>query len=543
VSTTTHVQFLLDEMVPEQASAPQIRHPVARFRDASSSRAKRIVIALVCAWLVARVLAVDLAGIVTNDSLGYLGRAEDPFETGFIAGGYRQAGYPLIIAISNRLGDVAGWDHIFGVAAVQRSGLVASLVLLAWSIREWSIPVALFATSSTFIVLTDFVLTEGLVIPACIASGALLGAFVVGRITTRRAAETAIAASCALAMVGAGIKLQYASLLALTVAIAWLAYRDRTVTLRWIAATLGIGMIFVGSLGVAQSLENRAELGTFEPIAERQRSMWWGAWQAVFALEPQNADDPALAYFYDGGDLYKFLHGLEGSEPDYHVRRQVTLARVDAMFDAAGTSSTDEYIKSFLGALHGGRSDDLSGISHRILAADAGDALTRLVGNSLGREAGADAVINQLNDGERPGIMTTGPVFDPAQRFLGDYRDWISPMSMLAIVIMLASLFVEGRHRTAVLATLVTLVAVAAAMAAGYTDNSRYLVGPLTIVIITGTLAARAIVMSPTTSHAVALLRGEKAASHGAGSAATTESGVRPLEDEQKPESEEPTQT
>ena len=112
-------------------------------------------------FVVLRLLAVDLAGIVTNDSLGYLRRADRPFGAGFVSQGYRQAAYPLLISFSNLVGDVFGWDHIFGVALMQRAFLGIALVTVIWGLRWWSTPVVVVATSSSFVVHADLLLPEG----------------------------------------------------------------------------------------------------------------------------------------------------------------------------------------------------------------------------------------------------------------------------------------------------------------------------------------------------------------------------------------------
>ena len=125
-----------------------------------------------------------------------------------------------------------------------------------------------------------------------------------------------------LAALCAALKLQYAALLAPAAAIGWMLHRDGLVTRRLGIVALASASLFVGVLTVAQSFENRSELGVFEPIAERHRSKWWGAWQVVFVHHPDNVDDPALAEYYDDGNLYTFLHGVEREVPDYQQRRR-----------------------------------------------------------------------------------------------------------------------------------------------------------------------------------------------------------------------------
>ncbi len=249
-------------------------------------------------------------------------------------------------------------------------------------------------------------------------------------------------------------------------------------------------------LTVAQSFENRSELGVFEPIAERHRSKWWGAWQVVFVHHPDNVDDPALAEYYDDGNLYTFLHGVEREVRNYEERKEIIEARTEAMLKAAGLSPRGEQLNALFGALRGGRSDDLARVIDRTLAADPGDPMIRLAPNAVYQEFGAEAVIDRYNDGLRPGIMTTGPVFDFSQRVVDHYGVWRSRASILALLAMAASLFVRGRHRPIAIGVLAMMAVVALAMASGYTDNARYLLGPLVIALVGGMLAIRALALS-----------------------------------------------
>ena len=71
-----------------------------------------------------------------------------------------------------------------------------------------------------------------------------------------------------------------------------------------------------------------------------------------------------------------------------------------------------------------------------------------------------------------------------------------SRASIVALVAMVASLFVRGRHRPVAIAVLAMMFVVAVAMASGYTDNARYLLGPLVIALVGGTLSIRALALS-----------------------------------------------
>jgi hypothetical protein len=448
---------------------------------------------LLCA---ARVLTVDVAGIVTNDSLGYLRRAEAPFGAGFVYQGYRQVGYPLFMALSNVSANVFGWDHIFGIALSQRCVLLLGLGLVAWSLRWWSVPTMLVATSATFVVQTGFILPEGLLVPGCLIVGGILAAVTAERFRSARGGQAALIVACAASALCASVKLQYAALLALALATAWLLHHDGLLTRRFAIAAIGSTAVLVGSLALAQSVENRSELGVFEPIAERHRSKWWGAWQAVFVLDPSNRREPALAVYFDHGDLYTFLQGVERDVADYRERREIVENRIDSMLRAAGMSPREEEFAALFGSLRGGRTDDLHGIADRVLGAEPGDPIVGIEPNALFESNGRGAIVDGLNHGLRPGVMTTGPLLDFSQRVMGDHREWRSIVGITSLIAMLVSLLVRGRHRPAVIAVTAMMVAISLAMASGYTDNARYVLGPLIVGMIGGTLGVQGLVRS-----------------------------------------------
>jgi hypothetical protein len=459
-------------------------------------RPRLIVAGALIGFVIARLGAVDVAGIITNDSLGYLRRAEDPFGAGFVSQGYRQAAYPLFVTASNVVGDLFGWDHFLGVALLQRLVLATALAATIWALRWWSIPIVAVATSETFVVHTDLLLTEGLLVPMCLLMAALAAAVAVGRVTSVRSARVVLITLCGITFVGGSLKLQYGLLGALAVASAFLLVGDSLVTTRFARASVGAALGLLVALGIVQSVENRAELGVLEPVSERARAEWYGAWQAVFTVDRGNRRDPALTEFYDGGDLYHFLHGIERTVTDYPARAAIIRDRVDSMFAAADTSARREQLRAFVGGLGMGRVDDLYGIVNQSLA--SGDvAELRSSFNRVAHELGSTELVGSYNDGEPPGLLSFGGLFDPAQALLDDHRDLKSPVAWISIATMVSCLFVRGRHRPFVTGALMVVVGSAAAMATGYIDNARYLLGPFAVCIVGGTVALRALVRSP----------------------------------------------
>jgi hypothetical protein len=461
----------------------------------SSARWRSRLGLLVPAFFVARVLATDTAGIVTNDSLGYFSRAaSNPFGEGLVVQGYRQVAQPLWIVFTDLFGDVMGWDRVFGVAIVQRSVLLAGVLLVWWALRAWSIPVLLIVTTPAYVVHADFVLPEGFLIPWCLFAAGLTASVATRAEFTQRFPATVAIASGSLAFMVATIKLQYASLLCLTTAIAWILTREGVLRRRIAVGSIVVPFVLIASLAIAQSFENKAELGIFEPVSERARAEWYGAWQAIFVADKENRSDPALVEFFDEGNLYTFLKGLEGSEPDYKTRVKVVDERIDAMFEAADTSPLSESANSFLGGLQAGRTDDVAGIVNNALGATPADQTGRLTLNNVGRGGGVPAVLAAVNESRPSGVLSTSVVFRRFGRLYEDYRPSRAIFAMTGVLILLGSLMVRGSHRPTSLAALGLIGSVSAALGSAYIDNARYLLGPTTIVLVMATVAVRSIV-------------------------------------------------
>lgn len=105
-----------------------------------------------------RVLSVNVFAVITNDSVGYLGWATSPMSQGWIAQGYRQAAYPISLWIFEKLDGMLELDRIFTIALGQRLLLVLGLALAWWALRWWSTVALLIISSSTIVVLTNFIL-------------------------------------------------------------------------------------------------------------------------------------------------------------------------------------------------------------------------------------------------------------------------------------------------------------------------------------------------------------------------------------------------
>jgi hypothetical protein len=468
---------------------------IAPRPPADSHRRIRRLAALICvAVACARFLSVDVAGIVTNDSLSYLARSKHPLADGFVTGGYRQVAYPLLMWTSNSVGGVLGWDHIFGMALTQRIVLAVAIGLAAWAMRWWSVPIVLMMTSSTYVMQFNFLLPEGLLVPLTVICGSLLASIVFGRITRKGTAAWLFVAMCSSTFLATSIKLQYVTMLALCAAGAWLLNRAGLLSIRFIAAGLAIVIGLSGVLAFAQSVENRHEYGVFEPVSERSLAEWYGAWTAIFLANPERSADPKLAEWYDGGNLYTAFFKAVTANPDYSVRRAVLEKRIHSMFRAAGTSEVPEHIYSFLGGLRGGRTDDIGFIVDLALADGPGSSRQWIQFNAIEPQIQVRKISDELNAGKPPGFVSFGTLFDRSQSVGSDYRDARTVISVIAIAMMLLGFAVRGPHRAASLGILTMSVLASALQATAYMDNARYLLGALTVTAVGGTLSARALI-------------------------------------------------
>jgi len=120
-----------------------------------------------------RVFSFDIYALTSPDSWGYLDRSvsveylSNPL---LIIKPYRfkYAGYPIYLSMCYELAPYLGFDPITFVAMSQRLALAIGLVCLIFSMGLFSIPLVVFFSSKVFMVLSNFILTEGVTLPAAI---------------------------------------------------------------------------------------------------------------------------------------------------------------------------------------------------------------------------------------------------------------------------------------------------------------------------------------------------------------------------------------
>ncbi|MFN3216052.1 MAG: hypothetical protein ACE367_06120 [Acidimicrobiales bacterium] len=485
----TELEVLLDE---NDEAEPVVRPSAPAEKPVG--RLERVAGGVMVTVFVGRVLAVDLGGIVTNDSVSYLVRSEDPFDQGLMVQGYRQIGYPLWVWLADKASILMASDRIFAVAALQRLSLILAVILLWVAMRWWSVPVLVVATSATFVLFADYVLNEGILIPVCLLVAALAAGTIreVPSFSRFPVAVLLITASLSVAM--ATMKLQYASLLFLAAAIGWHHWRAGRLDRRLPIAVGGVSLALVGLLVLAQAVENQRELGRFEPVSEQIRADWYGAWQAIFVVSPENAEDPALAEYWDSGNLYTFLHGIEADVPDYAERSRLVEERVDAMLDAADTSVRSQQLWALWGALRGGRTDDLMNTTERVLDDRSVEQVSRLSPNFMAREDGIEQLFEVTNEGRRTDVATLEPLLGRLQNFGSNHRGWLNYLGVGAMALSLAGLALPGPHRAYLIASIGMMGGVSVVLASAFIDNARYLAGPLLVSVVGAMLALEAIV-------------------------------------------------
>ena len=227
-----------------------------------------------------------------------------------------------------------------------------------------------------------------------------------------RASTLVLSGLVGAAAFAAALKLQYATLLLLGVAAAILLVRDTLLTKRVATIAVAAGFVFVACLGLGQAIQNHSQLGVFEPVSERARAEWYGAWTAVFVVHPSNQHVPGLAPYYDNGVWHTYMQNVEKTEPSYRARVRIFRRHIAEMFKAAHTTKQHEELASFWGALHGGRTDDYGRWIPWAAALRTDEANRRADVNFLFAYSGEQAVLRAVNHGEsiqiacQPGVCS-----------------------------------------------------------------------------------------------------------------------------------------
>jgi hypothetical protein len=440
------------------------------------------------------VLSVNLFPVITEDSLTYLGYADNLGDSGFVVAGYRQFGYPLFLAFGERLGRLVTIEPLLFTVALQRMLVVLGLIYAVWVFRWWSIPILVFAMTQAMIAYTNLVLTEGLSIPLALILGTATAHFFRLRFSSRgespRLLPVVLVGGVGLTALGLlAIRFPYAVFGVCPLVVA-LGARDTTISRPAWAVFGSYVLIAIVTLGLISS-ENQREFAQFSPNTNGARTEYWAAWKLVFEQHPENALDPSLSEFYDGGNPYVFINGIDDMDLSYDEEASIYEEAISDLLAVAGIEEWGSRFESFAWALRSGRNDDVEGTIEAILNSDRMTVDQAIHVNSYSRENGAQAFADQVNGGDLPEAVITDPL---------GLRMPLPPARDLAAILLPVSLAAQLwglAHRNTRLLGLAGLSAVIAyAGLIGYirADNFRFMttITVFAVTVATGVIALRA---------------------------------------------------
>ncbi len=437
--------------------------------------------------IMSRALSPNIIGILNNDSIHYLDRAASPGEYGLVFQGFRQAGYPLFLGVLDVVAEVTPYDLFFLTAVIQRTLLIGALAYFAYLLRWWAAPALVFLSMPTLVTTTDLMLTEALSLPlAILLAGLLIHASGLARVPVGPSQRLGLLAGAgATLLLLVLVKFQYAAMALPLAGVVFTLWRSSAITRRVAVLAVGLPGVLIVSLAIGQSIENKNENGVFLPVSEQARVAWYSAYKSVFGME--SSPSRQLAPYYDGGDLYVFLHDLERREPDYFVRRDVINERIADLLRAAGVTSRQLQWNAFVDFMQLGQSDDLQSLV-AFIRTKSPDEVEGLNGrNYFSAANGIQQLYVTYNDGQTPSSLPTSNLAVAIGP--DDYRSarmWVLPLAILTLIASMG--MIEVRWFAA--GTLLMVVSVAAAHAYYYTSNSRYTLPSAAFALVAASMAA-----------------------------------------------------
>ena len=360
------------------------------------------------------ILSVNLFPVLTNDSLTYVRYSGDFADFGWVHVGYRQFGYPLFLWITRSLsGGLVSIEPLLFAVFVQRLLLILGVGYAAWLWRWWSLPIVILAITSEVLSYSNLILTEGVTVPLALILIGATGHFISlakspNPSDSRRAALAigGLAALIALSLVAIRFPFAVFGISPLVIAVA-----ARDTPLRRGAWVL-FGLYLVGASLIVGliSFENRVEYGEFSPSTRGARSEYWAVWTTTFRLEPSNASDPDLADSYGTGDPYDFMSKVDSLDIPYSEQAAIYEQATEQMLVDSGSGVWGSRARAFIGALMGGRINDLEGVIEQVEQSDRWNVDEVIHSNVYSREKGPDAFADEFNGGELPEAVITAPL-------------------------------------------------------------------------------------------------------------------------------------
>jgi len=437
-----------------------------------------------------RFLAVDVFPTITNDSIGYLSHSDNLAEAGTIRAGYRQVGYPLYLALVDWLGGVMRVEPLLLTAVIQRGLLLAGLGYATWLWRFWALPLVFVLTTPTLIAYTNLILTEGLAVPLTVLYACLVGHTT---LVSKKADEDVrleaawlAAGAGALYVILVSIRFHYILLGTGILGCAFVLYRNGRRARGWaIRLTTAVALFGVGLLGV-MSYENSTEYDTFLPSVRGERSAYWATWWVVFD-DPAVRSDPDLQDLYADGDPYAVIREVE-SGSDYTEQREDFNMAIGRLVEASGSTRNAQRMRSFLGALTGGRIDDVRGVVERIASTPPSEIDKAIHRNTWIADWGVETFLATFNDGEEIVPIVTSPI---APIRSAPYFVSLLGVALPTAVIVLIGGAVIRETRVFSVVGLMALWASLAVVAYYLMDNVRFIIVPnlFALTVATGVIA------------------------------------------------------
>jgi hypothetical protein len=450
-------------------------------------RVLRLLPAVLVAMLFASAwLSVNIFAVATNDSLAYLTHGQGLLGGGLVENGYRQLGYPAFLAFVRGAGSIVGGNELLWVSLTQRSLLLVAILYLVWLWRWWSVPVVLVAALPSFVAYTNLLLTEGLAVSLVLLLAAttthsygmltrssqlprlperLRGAE--GRLKTLSVAAVAILSFALLTTRYTYVVFGVAPLLLMFVGR---SVGDRSIRKFTMQAFVGY-MIAAVAFSAALAVENLTEHGELSPSTRTSRTEYWAAWHAVFSLAPENATKAELTGFYDEGSPYGYI-GMVDKLSSVDSQNRAFERRIHDLLRAANLKRADMQAKAFVGALRGGRIDDVAGVLRVTVEARRHTLVAAAHQNGFSAAQGEWQFADRFNSGDDVGAIVTQDVL--AGPALPDYKrtlSWIAPLSLVALGLVA----LLRRGRALAFAGIAPPLVLGAAAALTLADNVRFL--------------------------------------------------------------------
>ncbi len=430
-------------------------------------------------------LSVNTFPNINNDGVDYIAYSRSLSANGLVHLGYRQIGYPLYLAATRLVSGLIGVEPLLTAVLVQRLLLVAGAGYAVWLWRWRAAPVVILVVTPSLVVYTNFVLTEALTVPLALLVACLVAHHFDTISGTRARLEsdgsprlpdgrmTLLTAWCVVVVCLLLVVIRFPFIVFGVVPVGlWVAARRRGAITRPYTTLVALYLALTTLFVIGTSIENSNEWGELRPVARTERSLYWSAWNQVFTLHPENQTDPHLSAFYDDGSPYIRIWEIESETPVYHDQAAQFRASMTEMLDAADLSLPRSRAFSLLGALRGGRLDEVRPRVDVMLDTDVANVEEAIHWNDVSDDEGWSVFNSRYNDGVRPQAMITSPVFpSPPLPYVTSLLRWLLPVSLGGTLILM---LLSGR-RLLGLIFLVPPLAYSIVMAWILADNARFL--------------------------------------------------------------------